>query len=387
MKKFLTPVLLLASFAHSASGASYFLQKDMPVGVIWTQNASWFDQTSGGGNNPEVLSGNDFHTNGFTLRTGIGSSTTFSGASLTLDGILFQPQSPQVNILNTLIATGGGSLRVHNTQTTVELNIGTLDVASNYGFRSPNSTHALTSNIGVLTGGSNLTFNNVLEAGTHTLNVTNGSGFTGEIRVNDTILTFVGTGNAFPQASLVLLEPEFITIELAGDVLFGALTGTGFAELEPGNYNGSALNALVGFQVFSGDGTLTVGAASPPTGGGFAAWAQENLPEGLRGPADQAFGDGIPNLIRYALLPPTANAADRPMLPFIDGEVNAYVFTIRSGVDPIVQRSVDLVQWEEVPSQAESAGDGFVNLAVPVSLAESDRGFFRLLLRTQEGAQ
>jgi hypothetical protein len=383
MKKFLISILLLTSFLYSARGESYFLQANMPLGVNWTQNGSWFDQTSGGGNNPEFLSGNNFHTNGFTLRTGIGPATTFSGASLTLDGILFQPQSPQVNILNTLIVTGGGSFRVHNDQGVVVCTIGTLDVGSDYRLRSPLATHALTSNIGVLTGSANLTFNNILELGTHTVNVGDASGYTGDIRVNDTILTFVGSGNAFPKSTLVLLEPDYITIELSGDVLFGALTGNGIAALEPGDYNATELNALVGFPVFSGEGNLTVGDASPPAGGGYATWAAANLPEGLRGPADQAFGDGIPNLIRYALLPPTADAADRPILPFIDGDADAYVFTIRSGVDPVVQHSVDLVQWEEVASQAEAAGEGFLNLAVPVSVGDRDRGFFRLLLRDE----
>jgi hypothetical protein len=259
IKKIITLLLSTTSLASVAVANLFYLQQNIAVNDSWANPAVWFDQTSGGGNNPALFGDSHFDTNGFTPRTGDGdnATTTFNGASLTLRNTLFQPQAAVVNIPNRLIVTGGNSLRVHNSRTAVEFNVGTLELDSNYLFRSPLSTHSLTSNIGVLVGSANLTFNNSTELGVHTLNVGDASAYTGEIRLNNSSLTFAGPGNVFLNASL-FLPNNSVSLVLAGNVTFGGLSGIGFADLAPNTYDASALNAWIGDPVFSGDGNLTV---------------------------------------------------------------------------------------------------------------------------------
>ncbi len=120
---------------------------------------------------------------------------------------------------------------------------------------------------------------------------------------------------------------------------------------------------------------------------GYTAWAEANLPEGRRAPEDEPFGDGIANLVRYALGMAPVPSADLDRLPGagFDGEAGTleYAFSIRSDVDYIVQRSPDLVDWESVAPVVEEEEGGFLRVAASESVAERGRLFFRLLLHSE----
>ncbi|MCC5838723.1 MAG: hypothetical protein JJT96_01260 [Opitutales bacterium] len=89
---------------------------------------------------------------------------------------------------------------------------------------------------------------------------------------------------------------------------------------------------------------LSASAASP----GFADWAGD-LPEGQRGPEDAPFGDGISNLLRFALGGSTAGENIASHLPRLEqaGDVWRIHYTRRAGFENItLQHSPDMVSWE-----------------------------------------
>ncbi len=101
--------------------------------------------------------------------------------------------------------------------------------------------------------------------------------------------------------------------------------------------------------------------AAPSTGLTFAAWAEANLPEGLRGPDDDAAGDGIENLVKFALgLDPLApNRADLPVVSTTEENGNDYLsltfqrFNNAADVEIAVEVSENLVDWTPLANEVE----------------------------------
>lgn len=92
----------------------------------------------------------------------------------------------------------------------------------------------------------------------------------------------------------------------------------------------------------------------------FDEWAATHLPHGVRGPGDEPFADGIPNLLRWAHGIPAAPQADRPGLPAAAMLADGVRFRIsyRRGTDAadagaIVteQWSTDLSSWDHPPPE------------------------------------
>lgn len=126
---------------------------------------------------------------------------------------------------------------------------------------SQTNTQTLEANIGALTGSGILHINaeTGTEIGTHLWNVGDASGFNGTMQINQGGLTFTGSGNDFSTASLRLPNLGAISsILLEEDVIFGSLTGTAFADIQPGTYGAGQLNTLMSTTVFSGNANLTV---------------------------------------------------------------------------------------------------------------------------------
>lgn len=122
-----------------------------------------------------------------------------------------------------------------------------------------------------------------------------------------------------------------------------------------------------------------VGTGALASGGGYSAWIESfNVPADLRGPEDDASGDGISNLMNYVLgTDPTGQ--NRHALPNVGfhrpaGEEHpALSFTYVDGledVELIFEVSDDLVTWTEHPlagyphQETTSAGEGLVSVTV-----------------------
>lgn len=131
---------------------------------------------------------------------------------------------------------------------------------------------------------------------------------------------------------------------------------------------------------------------SVTVGDGFADWiATFDLPEGERGAGDDPDGDGIDNLLEYALGGNPA-VANRDLLPVIGVESegdSAYLSigysknALATGIDYVVEVSADLVNWDSNETNPgatvmvlEDAGSAIVRDATPIS--DANRRFIRL---------
>lgn len=137
------------------------------------------------------------------------------------------------------------------------------------------------------------------------------------------------------------------------DDLFIAATHTG-----GGAWNGNIDNVRITAAALSPDEFLTAGFGSDLTEPslGFEQWRQANFDANemndseISGPAATPSGDGIPNLLKFALgIPdPKTPARERlPMAEVVDGELELTYPRAREATDVelIVEVSSDLVEW------------------------------------------
>ncbi len=177
-----------------------------------------------------------------------------------------------------------------------------------------------------------------------------------------------------------------------------------------GGYATSAAYTLVGTLGQTAVGPATTATASIQSGfwtialevivdpdGGFHDWManlppDQQPPPDLRGPADIAAGDGMTNLLKYALgLPPMTPAAEAaPVTTLFDGflgielgrSANAAVFLH-------VEASQDLELWEaesytETLIGLDAQGDReYVLLLTGIRAGETNRSFLRLRIEMQ----
>lgn len=134
------------------------------------------------------------------------------------------------------------------------------------------------------------------------------------------------------------------------------------------------------------------------TGGGdgvtFADWAvDEGIPEGERGPEDTPAGDGVANIIKFALgIPALMPAADQlPVTQQITEngeEFLALEFTFatdRAGIELQLQGSTDLTDWVDLDSTIEVLEEGtdgvqLVRMTDTEAMAAHNRRFLRLVV-------
>lgn len=128
---------------------------------------------------------------------------------------------------------------------------------------------------------------------------------------------------------------------------------------------------------------------SLPSDSGFAAWAEENITDDtLRGPEDNPSGDGISNLLKYALgLDP--EVADPSALPqgTIEADGGESYLTLSASRNPDatdvslnVEVSDDLVTWESGTGHTAIIVDDANTLQVrdETAFSATDRRFIRL---------
>ena len=130
--------------------------------------------------------------------------------------------------------------------------------------------------------------------------------------------------------------------------------------------------------------------AAAAGGGSYAAWiAGFDVPAELSGPNDDASGDGVPNLIKYAIgADPTVASLDglpQSVTETVGDEVYQ-VLTVQKNPDAevlfLLEASTDLITWNPDPSNVSliDHGDG-LEYRVPVTNQP------RLFLRLQVSAE
>jgi autotransporter-associated beta strand protein len=118
---------------------------------------------------------------------------------------------------------------------------------------------------------------------------------------------------------------------------------------------------VIGISQITGDGTLTVGTATPP---GFSSWITGTFANGAvtnQGANDDFDKDGISNLVEYAVAGQDPTVGNPAISTFSAGTLS---FTKREGTNGLtyaIQESTDLTTWIEV------TGGSYVNSASTIS--------------------
>ncbi len=177
-----------------------------------------------------------------------------------------------------------------------------------------------------------------------------------------------------------------VAAELAGQNVFGV------AVSQPDRTDWSQTPATPIWQVFD----LTIDYLNAPELEGFAAWQEQHFDgseladPGISGAAAAPAGDGVPNLLKYALGVGPYEAVSRENLPRLEvaGGNRILVYTERTDIGDLVyipEVSDDLTEWRAGPPHLEEVyreGDGFVEEVGVLGTfpAEAGRGFMRLRL-------
>lgn len=233
--------------------------------------------------------------------------------------------------------------------------------SGNLGSDSANGSVSASSTPGS-TNGNNF---GLTKSGTGTFTLTGANSYRGDTTVNGGTLV-LGTANPGNNASTVaiaagaLLKLDFTGTDTVDKLFTGAVqqtAGTYGHSRSGANNGGKGVGAL---DAFFAPGTGTLSVTSGP--GGFASWitgsfANGPVPAGKRGPDDDADGDGIVNLLEYAI------AGQDPTVPAATiGSFNGSTlsFTKRpgtSGLSYAIQISTDLGHadpWTEVGSYQQN---------------------------------
>jgi hypothetical protein len=126
----------------------------------------------------------------------------------------------------------------------------------------------------------------------------------------------------------------------------------------------------------------------------FDLWA-EDLPEGKRGPGDDADGDGVNNLLEYAFRSSSTDSSSKP--PLVSGRIESsgssyevlvpYLSQLAEGT---LQSSADMVTWQDHPvqwldSKPVTGAHTWTHqsVTIPVSTEDTAR-FFRVKVGVQE---
>lgn len=185
-------------------------------------------------------------------------------------------------------------------------------------------------------------------------------------------------------------------------------SGGGQSKAGPTVLTGTIGASIAGFST-GGNVALTGGFSAtleiilPEPGESFETWmaslpAPHQPPPGQRGPYDEPAGDGMSNLLKYALglmpMTPSADAAPRIVrVPFqndVDGPwQHKLALEFKASVDAAVtfeiEAETDLTQWQNVTFSRQNGntdGDGRqeVSLITNIVAEDHDRHFLRLIV-------
>ncbi len=277
-----------------------------------------------------------------------------------------------------------------------------------------------TTALGLITNNATTLTVNASIAGTGTLNLVQSSGAAANLILAGDISRFTGTlllsssttkntntatfsiANSATSATLHLnWESPLFRYDLAeNNVTFASLILGADTVLDAGIYTAGALNALTGdIGIFSGTGAITVIPSEPS---GYDTWASgfPFTPGVNDGPNDDPDGDGIGNLLEYALggVPVGAGAGDTSILPDQSLTATDLVLTFHrsdsseTDVTLKVQWSGDMDTWTDfatigpasslpevvVTEDSPAAGLDTVVVTIPRGLAPGGKLFARL---------
>jgi autotransporter-associated beta strand protein len=359
-----------------------------------------------------------------TTTTTLGANTvTMGGASSTGASFITGQNNSNPFVINApdsgdivIGANGNGSGFIMSGGITLNGNL-TLQSYNNPVPVAPATTKAVAVFTGGISGTGNLLLNNLglaantisittanvnhtgsitlqgTATGDTTLSASIGSNVTGITQNSATSPMILSGANSYPgnltvNAGLVRLsnapdplnanpgnDASTVTIAATGATLNLTYTGTdivdklviGSTQQANGVYGkvGSA-SPVIGISQITGDGTLTVGSATPP---GYSSWitgtfANGTVPALEQGPNDDFDKDGISNLVEYAIAGQDPTVGNPTIGTFSAGTLS---FTKREGTSGLtyaIQKSTDLGitdAWTEV------TGGSYVNDASTIS--------------------
>ncbi len=239
--------------AMPAHAVNYYLQGNMPNGSWWEQTPFWFDQPSGGGNNPTAFDGNDdLFTQGYTLRSG-GSGRELNVGSLTVTGQINVQSTNSTSSVAHLIVKDGTRFEQNRANSGFTVDLLTMDGNTEYHADSTDGLHMIATTIEGA-GNFEITGGAYQEAG---FNFGNASAYTGDIilKNDDVTLRFL---NGLSTHGGLIVEGTDPNIALDQDVTFVYATINGDV-LNPGTYSFATLNGSYD-EIFDdgGTGSITV---------------------------------------------------------------------------------------------------------------------------------
>ena len=213
------------------------------------------------------------------------------------------------------------------------------------------------------------------KSGSGTLTLTGITTYTGNTTVNGGTLS-LGVANPNNNASSITLGATGAQLQLnftGTDTVARLFTGT--LQRPPGTYGHSSTGATNGglgigaldAYFLTGTGTLTVTTSPPPnysnwSTGTFAGGAV--IPVNLRGPSDDADGDGISNLLEYALA-----GQDPTVTSTLPTTLNGTTFTFdkRPGTNALIYAIESSDDLGVTDPWAEVSGASYINNASVIS--------------------
>ncbi len=219
-----------------------------------------------------------------------------------------------------------------------------------------------------------------------------------DVSLADGSLLPAGAALPFPQNSLTITpatpagegDSDQWTL-LSGPAAFRAVAHPPAAHVlafsAPGTYV-VELRALRGGVPFVDSMTVTVGAAENKDAVSYADWAR-GLPADARGPLDDPDGDGVANLLEFAMGGDAADPGDAPRLSLLEENgVRSLTWplstTLPADVYPLLEESGGLLLWQPAAiADWQFAMDGLVRrVRARLPNAAGTRRFYRLAAKT-----
>lgn len=266
-----------------------------------------------------------------------GSTVTMNGGTFDIDGNTEHFKFLNIYGGDIIDTAGGGELLIHtfSGDPFVDAQSGTVSAA--------------------ITGNTALTKST---AGTVTLS--GAVSYQGDTTVNGGILSLKSANTDNESSAVALITGGVLNLDFVGTDTVGTLFIDGVQQ--PAGVYGSGDTALI-----TGTGTLTV-VTDPPAG--FAGWitgtfTNGTIPVDQQGENDDPDGDGIANLIEYAIDGEDPTVPNATISTFVDGLLSFTKNTEATGLTYAIEESTDLGltdDWTEVP-----AGINYVNDANTIS--------------------
>jgi len=279
LRSFVSPVVAGLLLSASPLSAALVLQTaNSGSGTSWATGSIWVS-------NAGASAGNDYHTNGYTLRTpdGVNIHPVFDGDSLTVDGgaggargelLLKAGTSTISNLLigvgtvRNAVASGSNPATNHPATLTVT-NLTIMESATSDNaaiFRGTWYLNDITLNVANLLGSGHLQFAKTTQNDNSkrlfVLSVADASSFTGTLELAHGTLELAAALN-MSKGKLTMATTD-TTLRLTSSVTVSSFA-FGSTQLDAGSYTSAELNALFSTNAFTGSGLLQVAQIPEPS--------------------------------------------------------------------------------------------------------------------------